>query len=311
MVIIVEVVGIGVLALSLWGALIVSAVRAWRHGETAINANLSPLILPLLAVTISLLIGRAYSIDSRYSAWRLLCWLGYLAVLYLATLVPRGLISWAAVIVGVPVAAATAIEAVGWAGRPRFLGNPNITAAWLLPLFYLVDGKLWNICSVLGIIATGSRGALLGVFSAFLAKEGVSLPILLLAVFLALLLVAARPSTVENRLYTWWEALGLFLERPIVGWGPGTYELLSVNEYQHPHADNAILTIAAEQGVIGLAAFLWLAVAVARLAAGSSSAARWGLMAWGVHNLVDFTLWWSWPGIVLMCLVAVVVRGDE
>jgi len=30
-----------------------------------------------------------------------------------------------------------------------------------------------------------------------------------------------------------------------------------------------------------------------------------------VHNLVDFTLWWSWPGIVLMCLVAVVVRGDE
>jgi O-antigen ligase len=307
---VVEATGIGVLALSLWGALIVSAVRAWRHGELAIKAELSPLTVPLLAVTISLLVGHAYSIDRRYSAWRICCWVGYLAVLYLAALAPKGLISWAAVIVGVPVAAATVIEAVGWAGRPRLLGNPNITAAWLLTLLYLADGALWNICSIFGIIATGSRGALLGVFSAFLAKARVSLPILILSAFLALALVATRTSTVQNRLRTWREALGLFLERPIVGWGPGTYELLSVNENRHPHADNAVLTIAAEQGVIGLVGFLWLAVAVARLAAGSSSTARWGLMAWGVHNLVDFTLWWYWVGIVLMCLIAV-VKGDE
>ena len=307
---IVEASGIAVLALSIWGALIVSAVRAWRHGHVAINEGLSPLILPLLVVTLSLLIGHAYSIDRRYSAIRICFWVSYLAVLYLATLAPKGLISWAAVTVGVIVSVVTVAEAVGWAGRPRFLGNPNITAAWILPLSFLADGALWNTCSILAIVATGSRGALLGVFSAFLAKARVSpVPIWLLAVLLALGLVAARPSTVENRLHTWREALGLFLERPVVGWGPGVYPLLAINEHRHPHADSALLTIAAEQGIIGLAAFLWLVVAVSRMAAGSSSAARWGLMAWAVHNLTDFTLWWYWPGIALMCLVAVVVRG--
>ena len=100
----------------------------------------------------------------------------------------------------------------------------------------------------------------------------------------------------------------LFLERPLVGWGPGCYPVVARYEALKDHADNFILTVAAEMGTVGLAAWGWLFVAAGRLVARSKAQARLGLVAWGIHQLVDCTLWWYWPGLCVMVCLACSIK---
>ena len=125
---------------------------------------------------------------------------------------------------------------------------------------------------------------------------------------LVIALAVARWATIENRLETWAEAGQLFLERPVVGWGPGSYPLLARADPGRPHADSLLLTIAAEQGLVGLVAWGWLAVWPARAVARSADPARLGLAASAVHNLVDNTTIWYWPGIAVAVTLAIVER---
>jgi O-antigen ligase len=115
---------------------------------------------------------------------------------------------------------------------------------------------------------------------------------------------------VANRFGTWREAIELFLQRPLLGWGPGCYTLVAKNEPGHPHADNLLLTVAAEQGVVGLFAWLWLMVAALQMALQSRDPARFSLLGIAIHQLFDNTVFWPWPGMMLMLCLALVAKDD-
>jgi hypothetical protein len=300
---------IALLAASIPAALLIWAGRAWRHAGLARQAALSPMALPVLTFTAALLVSRFAAVSDQHATWRVLVWGGYLGIFGLILAVPERWVTKAVTVVGWPVALWSIGEAIITMERAeRLQGNANILAAWLIPVAFLGRSNVLNGCSVVAMALTGSRGALLGALGAFLAKHRVATKVVLLAALLASLLALLRPSTIRNRLGNWQEAGRLFLERPLMGWGAGCYTLLAENEPEHPHADGALPTIAAEQGIIGLASFLWLAVTVGRLAARSDHPARWGLLAVGLHNLVDYTLWWYWPGLMLMIMMALVVK---
>lgn len=110
----------------------------------------------------------------------------------------------------------------------------------------------------------------------------------------------------DQRPLIWQEAVRLFLERPVLGWGPGAYESLTdappsplwfgVATVNHPH--NGLLTVLVEQGVLGavavlvlLAALVWGLVGAYRAAVGSTTATlAWGLGAVVATLLVNLTV---------------------
>jgi len=112
-----------------------------------------------------------------------------------------------------------------------------------------------------------------------------------------------------SRIEAWSQAIQLWQERPLIGWGPASYHQVYARHYRQPadalpadaqfHAHNAYLNLAVEAGVLGVASVLWLAGAVI---AGSRSrsapqgkmvaAARMGLvcglLAVAVRFLFDY-----------------------
>lgn len=303
-------------ALALLGAAIIAAPslyawRAWRHGLEAAWPTLSPLAAPLGAVITVMLIGYPAAVHRGFAAVRVLIWLGYVGVFCLALMLPRRLIrraaAWLCCVVWVALAVELLCNDGGRAGD-LVAGNPNRAASLLLALGFL-GGVPW--VALPGLFATESRGALLGVIVGLIGGGTGKRRLLFLMVGLicvGAILAPLRPSTVWNRLGTWQEAVRLFLERPLLGWGPGCYQTLSENETEHPHADSFPLTVAAEMGLLGLVAFGWLFFAAGRLAWRVGGSESLGLLAWAVHNLVDDTLWWYPTGIVLAVTLAMVVR---
>lgn len=315
----VELTGIGLLALALVAAVI-------YYGLVRRLLPQTPLDLPLLAMTVALLICNWFSVDRQYSAWRILVWCGFLAVFYLALTIPRRWIGWTALALSGAVGLTCMVEFFLTGGRSCLLGNPNITAAWLLSLLMLgvldLPGSVVSVGLMgLGMAATCCRGAFLSLAGALAvecwpewwiwAKERRWLSVLVLGVMAVMLVVtvAGRWGTVTKRLATWEEAARLFIERPLVGWGPGVYSVLAEVEPEHPHADNFFLTVAAEMDLVGLAAWGWLFGAAGRLVIRSEAGARLGLVAFAVHQLVDSTFWWYWPGLCVMVCLAVTVGG--
>jgi len=274
----------------------------------------SPLGLPLLAVLVAMLITHLFSIDRRYSAWMIVLCAGFIAVHYMAMQIPETAMRTVLRVVGWLLAAQILVEVAITGDRAAYLsGNPNVTASWMLPLLFTAPvTNAWTVVSALATLTTGSRGALLGVSVAFCAQKAISSWALVLGGLVgAVVLALARPSTAMNRLGTWTEAAQFALERPIVGHGPGTYTELAVYEPYHPHADNLVLTIAAEQGIVGLAAWAYLAAAIAREGLRSKAPGASGLLAVGVHNLVDCTVFWPWAGIFTMAVLALIVRDRD
>jgi O-antigen ligase len=166
------------------------------------------------------------------------------------------------------------------ARRPYALEHPNVTASWLLLL------SLTPV-SFMGIWFAQSRGALMGYMAAlfrFIPKR-----FYLLAFIVGSLLLTAvgflRPGTFFGRTAIWQDALTMFLASPIYGHGTGTYLTLAGNGMATAH--NAALTIAAENGVIGLLAFgAWIyhtATHVMR----STDPLRFNLLAFTVQQIVD------------------------
>lgn len=291
-----------------------AAWSAWRHRRAAAAGDLSPLWRPFLGVILALVISYYTAIDQERAAMQLLIWLGYLAVFYIARRAPRRWVMTGLRAMGWLVAVVTLTEALATNGRAGswLMGNPNKAGGLLAVLLPLSSQSLWLLVGWVALLVTNSRGAIVGVLSSALVGRKQRLVVVILVTLLALTALAMmRPGTIANRWGTWREAAGLFLERPLTGWGAGCYPLLAVNEPDHPHADSWPLTVAAEQGLIGLAAWGWLAASVARLALRSESRARLGLLAFAVHNLVDCTLWWWWIGISVMMLLAMLEDTDD
>ncbi len=297
---------------------------AWRHRRPAGEGDLSPLWPPFLAVTLALLISYYTAIDQERAALQLLTWLAYLAVWYTARRSPRRRVMAVLRGLGWIVATVCLVEVVISGGRAGawLQGNPNKTGGLLAVLIPLAGGYPWLLAGGAALLATGSRGAVSGVLASVVASVAPGRTrtkdverVLIFALVVALAGLALwgmyRPSTIVSRLNTWHEALTLFLDRPLTGWGAGCYPHLAINEPLHPHADSWPLTVAAEQGLIGLAAWGWLSLVVARLALRSESRARLGLLAFAVHNLVDCTLWWWWIGISVMMCLSLLEESDD
>lgn len=113
--------------------------------------------------------------------------------------------------------------------------------------------------------------------------------------------------SVVERIAHWQAALGMWVDHLWLGVGPGNYAVM-YSQYHLPrwveplgHAHNIYLNFAAEAGLLGLLAYLWLwlaslwqalrgAAAADRLAAAVAAGVLGGLTAATVHNFFD-NLW--------------------
>ena len=133
------------------------------------------------------------------------------------------------------------------------------------------------------------------------------LPVGLAAIVVAFgIVVAVRPATVRVRMEEARAAVAWFVQRPIFGWGPGATPSL-YNDAGIIHFDNGPLTVLAELGLVGLVAYGLLITNVAVKA--KPGPARWGLLAWAVHQLADDTLWWPWVFIALCANIGLGLAG--
>jgi len=125
-------------------------------------------------------------------------------------------------------------------------------------------------------------------------------------------------QTNSGNRYVWWEeAAGAFWDRPIVGYGAGSFPLVhrlyrdNALEVRQPH--NVPLEFLSETGLVGgllgLGGLALLGVAAVRTGLqrapgrelGYAAALLVGAGAWGVHTLVDWD--WDIPGVTVPALI--------
>ena len=123
--------------------------------------------------------------------------------------------------------------------------------------------------------------------------------------------------------YVWWqEALGAWSDRPLQGWGAGSFPTLHYlyRRYEAParSSHSLPLMLASETGLAGLVFGLGglgllgaAAIARVRAARGAERSARLALLAaaaaWFVHSLFDWH--WEVPGVTLPALIALAVAA--
>lgn len=241
------------------------------------------------------------------------------------------------------------------------LGNPNFVSALLaagLPVAWVLAKRpnrralfstAWGL-QMLALLATGSRAGLLAVAASlvWLCVLGRASIRILLGLGLLLLFVAAFiPSrnlmtTIDGRLYIWRITASHVFEKPLFGFGPGSFEPKYIEwETEHwrkgrgaaeerkfaslqAHAHNDFLEILVESGFAGLFGFLSVlgsfsifAFRKARetgdaLLAGASA----GVIALASTALVDFpfyrpaALFFFWTSMALTFLAALAPAAD-
>jgi O-antigen ligase len=105
-----------------------------------------------------------------------------------------------------------------------------------------------------------------------------------------------------DRLNIWEDGVRFFVARPLVGWGSGSYytslyfatpEAEQMNAISGPRnpeihtAHNAVITIAAENGLLGLVPFMGMLISLGLLLWRSPHQARWGILAFMLQQLFD------------------------
>jgi O-antigen ligase len=225
------------------------------------------------------------------------------------------------------------------------LGNPNYVGALLAALLptaavgALAPGRRWTGLAVLTVVvaaiaATGSRGAWLGAVAgaAWLATAGAvrgrrrvaALACVIVALGAAIVLGPARGlgETLRGRTYIWTVTAPHLLDRPVTGWGPGSFQVTypgweaqriergvdaDVRAYAtaQRHAHNDYVERLSDLGVPGLAAWMallaWVLYAGSRRTDGMRVAAAAGIAALAAVSLVDFPMqrpaerftWWT------------------
>jgi O-antigen ligase/polysaccharide polymerase Wzy-like membrane protein len=136
-------------------------------------------------------------------------------------------------------------------------------------------------------------------------------------------------SNGSNR-YVWWqEALGAFSDKPLAGWGAGSYPVVRFLYRRYPapvrSAHSVPLQFLSETGLLGAALGLGAlallgaaAVGQIRRSTGVERSARLALAsvaaAWAVHSLYD----WDWeipavtvPALIAICFAAAPIPGPE
>jgi O-antigen ligase len=152
------------------------------------------------------------------------------------------------------------------AGLPRLLPGAAVARWTILP---------WLV-SLLGLLATYTRGAWMGFGSAVLSllpltRKGRWLllaGLVLLAIGALLTMGNPEDPTVKERVYMWRSGLAIWREHPVLGVGPGElkrvyerYALPEAVKKRTGHVHNTPLQMLVERGALGLAAWLWIWVA--------------------------------------------------
>lgn len=180
--------------------------------------------------------------------------------------------------------------------RPYVLTHPNLAAAWSL----LLPFGAWTVITIL---FTQSRGALIGILPALVMRfipRRYMIPAIAAGALLFGGALALRPGTALDRLNFWTEGARLFAARPLMGWGSGSYRssllnpgaaaamMNAVTQRTGMHtAHNALITIAAENGLMGLIPFAGLGLGVFSYARRSSSPLKWSVLAFAIQQCFD------------------------
>ena len=236
--------------------------------------------------------------------------------------------------------------------------NPNLLAQFMILISALSIGAIFSVeklgprvlCGVTAIIApaclllTYSRGGWLSFVGALLILA-LFRSKLLTMVFAGAgaILYSALPMSITNRLATitsstdtsnlyrldtWSSTLELIRAHWETGVGLGrkafsrVFYTHMINSNTVPHSHNLYLQTVSEFGILGLAVFCWLFIAVLRIGLKLSAAGRdWirsinaGVMAafagFFIHSMVDYFLWYYKLGIMLWLLVAIVITLDK
>ncbi|MFH0863487.1 MAG: O-antigen ligase family protein, partial [Candidatus Gottesmanbacteria bacterium] len=123
-----------------------------------------------------------------------------------------------------------------------------------------------------------------------------------------------KPEILTNRLDYWREAVMGFTDKPILGYGLGTFELVAL-KYQNNftgwsnYAHNFYLQTLAESGIFALASFIIFLISVLKLIWRKEtnrkdflSVGLWGaVLASTLHSLIDYD--WHFPAVFLIFLL--------
>lgn len=170
--------------------------------------------------------------------------------------------------------------------------TPNGFAAWLiimLPLAFSLayfsksskKALLWILVCILifGFVLTYSRSALIAVLLSFvLLGLFRSKRLFVISIILVLILPFIAPHYIKERMKAsmiddvrvtlWQEALNITADYPILGSGLNTYASIApkykLTEETGCYPHNSYLQMAAESGLLGLGAFLWILIALFR-----------------------------------------------
>jgi len=226
-------------------------------------------------------------------------------------------------------------------------GNPNVMGEYLIPVTCVAVGMLWKskkplarlyylgIIGVMGLslLATGSRGAMLGLaFAAFvfvLVADHRLIPLMLLAVaalpfvlpesiwvrFVAIVNGTDTSSLYRVAIYS--SCFRMLKDYWLTGIGVGSFSLIyplyfftAANSY---HAHNLFLQVGLELGVVGFAVFILLLIfwcqRLYRAIPGAEKPRRWltgavlaGLLGLLLQGLTDH-LWFNYRIVLLFWLV--------
>jgi O-antigen ligase len=248
-------------------------------------------------------------------------------------------------------------------GSPNVLGALLVTTILPAACLFF-SGPWWRraVCAVsaglgiYGLLLTSSRGALLGLFAGVLAvstwrpvRRAVILFVIVMAAlsfgginplteFLERSAIGERIESVTSnsaassdpRVPVYHHTLQIIADHPLFGVGANDY-VSAAKDYgvmsvgiAPGHAHNGPLTIAADRGLIGLADYIWLVFALARMmvrglakATGERRAMLTGIaavfVATAAHNLVDYTLSAVAIGTLLIlagCAVVLIRAGE-
>jgi len=209
--------------------------------------------------------------------------------------------------------------------RVRLLGNPNVIAGMLLVVWPLGLERLtgqrrrwWWWLGLAAMIATGSRGGLLGLALYGVHKLNIKKWVLFVVVIIVLVaLIPVRIRSSADRIDMYIQAMYDAVKQPIFGIGPGMYRdyiatrqhvtvgsWWNYNHVVYMHAHNVVLTALAEMGLIGLAGWA-LAVWQARRWTVRDAARLAALLP--VFLVDDMTMYWA----VMLGVVYVISQSQE
>lgn len=159
-------------------------------------------------------------------------------------------------------------------GRPiGSFGEPNAAGGFLAFSPFFLTNPLILLITCLGIIVSQSRSALLFFFVALFGKfKFRAKGIVVMVLFFVLSVISifylrefGKPAVVENRLSYWKHAYSSFLDRPLLGYGAESGEVVFEREYLKDNiilgnfmvdrSHNLLIDITMWSGILGLFTF--------------------------------------------------------